>query len=115
MESIVAYNATLLSINYDLWRQMPNSNKNQTMDYVKEWRDCKSSLKKKHFKNNLNIKEKLQNVWPGMLKYQWKILSGFGCVEIVSRQQQNFTHTAMSKSFARIASEEILFSLINEY
>ncbi|KAL4311990.1 hypothetical protein GQ457_01G033240 [Hibiscus cannabinus] len=76
---IVARNATLLPINHESWRQMPNSNKNQDVDLVKKfsldvsdrylkmalgkkWRDNKSYLKEKKFKNNLNHEEKLQNV-----------------------------------------------------
>ncbi|MFQ6668857.1 hypothetical protein Gotur_034343 [Gossypium turneri] len=69
---------------------MPNSNKNQALDNIKErlalevsdnyvkkavgkkWRDHKSALKKKYFKKNISLEEKLRNVPPGMLRYQWK-------------------------------------------
>ncbi|MFQ6668858.1 hypothetical protein Gotur_034343, partial [Gossypium turneri] len=68
---------------------MPNSNKNQALDNIKErlalevsdnyvkkavgkkWRDHKSALKKKYFKKNISLEEKLRNVPPGMLRYQW--------------------------------------------
>ncbi|KAK8308462.1 hypothetical protein V6Z11_D02G059800 [Gossypium hirsutum] len=67
---------------------MSDSNKNQTLDnikvrfalevsdtYVKKalgkrWRDHKSTLKKDYFKTKTTLKEKLQNVSPGMLRYQ---------------------------------------------
>ncbi|KAE8734333.1 hypothetical protein F3Y22_tig00000773pilonHSYRG00216 [Hibiscus syriacus] len=87
---IVGRNVNLLPINYESWREIPNSNKNQALDFVKEkfslevsdnyvkqalgkrWRDHKSSLKKKYFKNDLSLEEKLQTVPPGMFRYQWK-------------------------------------------
>ncbi|MFQ6633935.1 hypothetical protein Gotur_011704, partial [Gossypium turneri] len=68
---------------------MLDSNKNQALDNIKErfalevsdnyvkkalekkWRDYKSALKKEYFKKNISLKEKLQNVPPGMLRYQW--------------------------------------------
>ncbi|KAE8686834.1 Detected protein of unknown function [Hibiscus syriacus] len=36
----------------------------------KKWRDHKSSLKKKYFKKDLSLEEKLQTVPPGMLRYE---------------------------------------------
>ncbi|MFQ6633934.1 hypothetical protein Gotur_011704 [Gossypium turneri] len=69
---------------------MLDSNKNQALDNIKErfalevsdnyvkkalekkWRDYKSALKKEYFKKNISLKEKLQNVPPGMLRYQWE-------------------------------------------
>ncbi|MFQ6634895.1 hypothetical protein Gotur_012364, partial [Gossypium turneri] len=35
---------------------------------AKKWRDHKSTLKKEHFKKNISLKEKLQNVPSGMLR-----------------------------------------------
>ncbi|MFQ6648451.1 hypothetical protein Gotur_021698 [Gossypium turneri] len=69
---------------------MPDSNKNQALDDIKErfalkvsdnyvkkalgkkWRDHKSALKKEYFKKNISLEEKLRNVLPGMLRYQWE-------------------------------------------
>ncbi|MFQ6623033.1 hypothetical protein Gotur_001438 [Gossypium turneri] len=69
---------------------MPDSNKNQTLDNIKErfalevsdnyvkkalgkkWRDYKSVLKKEYFKKNISLEEKLENVPLGMLRYQWE-------------------------------------------
>ncbi|MFQ6645531.1 hypothetical protein Gotur_019238 [Gossypium turneri] len=69
---------------------MPDSNKNQALDNIKErfalevsdnyvkkalgkkWRDHKSTLKKEYFKKNISLKEKLRNVPSGMLRYQWE-------------------------------------------
>ncbi|MFQ6653660.1 hypothetical protein Gotur_024941 [Gossypium turneri] len=66
---------------------MPDSNKNQALDNIKErfalevsnnyvkkalgkkWRDHKSALKKEYFKKNISLEEKLRNVPPGMLRY----------------------------------------------
>ncbi|KHG24295.1 Dihydroxy-acid dehydratase [Gossypium arboreum] len=69
---------------------MPDSNKNQAVDNIKErfalevldnyvnkalgkkWRDHKSTLKKEYFKKNISLEEKLRNVQLGMLRYQWE-------------------------------------------
>ncbi|MFQ6640571.1 hypothetical protein Gotur_014365, partial [Gossypium turneri] len=86
---IIARNANLLSINYESWHHMPDSNKNQALGNIKErfalvvsdnyvkkvlakkWRDHKSTLKKEYFKKNISLEEKLRIVPPGMLRYQW--------------------------------------------
>ncbi|KAH1064624.1 hypothetical protein J1N35_029611 [Gossypium stocksii] len=86
---ILARNANMLLINYESWHHMPDSNKNQALDNIKErfvlevsddyikktlgkkWRDNKSTLKKK-FKKDISLEEKLRNVPPGMLRYQWE-------------------------------------------
>ncbi|MFQ6652690.1 hypothetical protein Gotur_024443 [Gossypium turneri] len=80
----------MLSINYESWHKMPDSNKNQALEnikakfalevsdtYVKKalgkrWRDHKRTLKKDYFKTKTILEEKLQNVSPGMLRYQWE-------------------------------------------
>ncbi|KAL1063494.1 hypothetical protein V6Z11_D13G146400 [Gossypium hirsutum] len=87
---ILARNANMLPINYESWHKMPDSNKNQALDnikarfalevsdtYVKKalgkrWRDHKSTLKKDYYKTKTTLEEKLQNVPPGMLRYQWE-------------------------------------------
>ncbi|KAK5794379.1 putative cytochrome P450 [Gossypium arboreum] len=69
---------------------MPDSKKNQALDNIKErfalevsynyvkkalgkkWRYHKSTLKNEYFKKNISLKEKLRNVLPGMLRYQWE-------------------------------------------
>ncbi|KHG23343.1 Protein RecA [Gossypium arboreum] len=82
---IIARNANMLLINYESWHQMPDSNKNQVLDNIKErfalevsvtyikkalgkkWRDHKSTLKKEYFKKDIRLEEKLRNVPLGML------------------------------------------------
>ncbi|KAG8501194.1 hypothetical protein CXB51_003283 [Gossypium anomalum] len=93
---IIAQNANLLPINYESWHHTSDSNKNQALDNIKErfalevsdnyvkkalgkkWRDHKSALKKEYFKKNISLKEKLRNVPPGMLKYQWEDTVRYG-------------------------------------
>ncbi|MFQ6637555.1 hypothetical protein Gotur_013637 [Gossypium turneri] len=134
---IIARNANMLPINYESWHQMPDSNKNQALDnikarfalevsdnYVKKamgkrWRDHKSTLKKEYFKTKTTLEEKLRNVPPGMLRYQWEDVVRFWNskkgkdrerVGTSSRQKQKFTHTTGSKSFACVAEAEELSS-----
>ncbi|KAG8492357.1 hypothetical protein CXB51_009637 [Gossypium anomalum] len=131
--SIIARNANMLPINYESWHNMPDSNKNQALSNIKDrfalevsdayikkalgkkWRDNKSILKKEYFKKPISLEEKLQNVPPGMLRYQWEDAVRFWNskkgedrerVGISSRQKQKFTHTAESKSFACVAQAE---------
>ncbi|GMI65151.1 hypothetical protein HRI_000184400 [Hibiscus trionum] len=130
---IVARNHAILPINYESWRQMPNGNKNQALELVKDkfslevsddylkhvlgkkWRDSKSFLKKTYFKKDLTLQEKLQNIPPGIMRHQWEDAVRFWSstkgedrerVGVTSRQKQKYTHTAGSKSFARLANEE---------
>ncbi|MFQ6659063.1 hypothetical protein Gotur_028090, partial [Gossypium turneri] len=83
---IIAQNGNMLPINYESWHQMPDSNKNQALDNIKErfalevsdnyvkkalgkrWRDHKSTLKKEYFKTKTTLKEKLRNVPPRILR-----------------------------------------------
>ncbi|KAK5811971.1 hypothetical protein PVK06_027364 [Gossypium arboreum] len=117
---IIARNANMLPINYESWHNMPDSNKNQALSNIKErfalevsdayikkalgkkWRDHKSILKKEYFKKPISLKQKLQNVSPGMLRYQWEDADRER-VGTSSRQKQKFTHTAGSRSFACVA------------
>ncbi|KAK8276979.1 hypothetical protein V6Z12_D10G234700 [Gossypium hirsutum] len=80
----------MLPINFESWHKVPESDKNQALDnikarfalevsdaYVKKalgkrWRDHKSTLKKDYFKTKTTLEERLQNVPPGMLRYQWE-------------------------------------------
>ncbi|KAK5785799.1 hypothetical protein PVK06_040418 [Gossypium arboreum] len=130
---IIARNANMLPINYESWHNMPDSNKNQALYNIKDrfalevsdayikkalgkkWRDNKSILKKEYFKKPISLEEKLQNVPPGMLRYQWEDAVRFWNskkgedrerVGTSSRQKQKFTHTAGSKSFACVAQAE---------
>ncbi|KAG8491052.1 hypothetical protein CXB51_014206 [Gossypium anomalum] len=66
-------------------------------------------------KKDISLKEKLRNVPPGMLRYQWEDAVRFWNskkgedrerVGISSRQKQKFTHTAGSRSFASVAEAE---------
>ncbi|KAK5824509.1 hypothetical protein PVK06_019284 [Gossypium arboreum] len=120
---IIARNANMLPINYKSWHNMPDSNKNQALSNIKDrfalevsdayikkalgkkWRDNKSILKKEYFKKPISLEEKLQNVPPGMLRYQWEDADRER-VGTSSRQKQKFTHTAGSKSFACVAQAE---------
>ncbi|PPR81867.1 hypothetical protein GOBAR_AA38852 [Gossypium barbadense] len=131
--AILARNANMLPINYESWHHMPDSNKNQALanikerfalevsdDYIKKalgkrWRDNKSTLKKQYFKKDISLEEKLRNVPPGMLRYQWEDAVRFWNskkgedrerVGTSSRQKQKFTHTAGSRSFASVAEAE---------
>ncbi|KHF98059.1 Magnesium-protoporphyrin IX monomethyl ester [oxidative] cyclase 2 [Gossypium arboreum] len=116
-----------LPINYESWHHMPDSNKNQALNTIKErfalevsdnyvkkalgkkWRDHKSTLKKEYFKKNISLEEKLRTVPPGMLRYQWEDADREH-VGTTSRQKQKFTHTVGSKSFACVAEDEEQFS-----
>ncbi|KHG06706.1 RNA-directed RNA polymerase L [Gossypium arboreum] len=123
----------MLPINHELWHQMPDSNKNQALDNIKErfalevsdtyikkvlgkkWRDHKSTLKKEYFKKDMSLEEKLRNVPLRMLRYQWEDAVRFWNskkgedrerVGTSSRQKQKFAHTAGLKSFACVAEAE---------
>ncbi|KAH1033435.1 hypothetical protein J1N35_045609 [Gossypium stocksii] len=85
----------------------------------KKWRDHKSTLKKEYFKEDISLEEKLRNVPPGMLRYQWEDAVRFWNskkgedrerVGTNSRQKQKFTHTVGSKSFVCVAEAEELSS-----
>ncbi|KAG8495482.1 hypothetical protein CXB51_013114 [Gossypium anomalum] len=78
----------------------------------KKWRDNKSILKKEYFKKPISLEEKLKNVPPGMLRYQWEDAVRFWNskkgedrerVGTSSWQKQKFTHTVGSRSFACVA------------
>ncbi|KAK5825816.1 hypothetical protein PVK06_020684 [Gossypium arboreum] len=130
---IIARNANMLPINYESRHNMHDSNKNQALSNIKDrfalevsdayikkalgkkWRDNRSILKKEYFKKPISLEEKLQNVPPGMLRYQWEDATRFWNskkgedrerVGTSSRQKQKFTHTAGSKSFACVAQAE---------
>ncbi|KAK5843139.1 hypothetical protein PVK06_005581 [Gossypium arboreum] len=130
---ILARNANMLPINYESWHHMPDSNKNQALanikerfalevsdDYIKKalgkrWRDNKSTLKKQYFKKDISLEEKMRNVPPGMLRYQWEDAVRFWNskkgedrerVGTSSRQKQKFTHATGSRSFASVAEAE---------
>ncbi|KAK5811489.1 hypothetical protein PVK06_026826 [Gossypium arboreum] len=117
----------MLPINYESWHHMPDSNKNQALanikerfalevsdDYIKKalgkkWRDNKSTLKKQYFKKDISLEEKLRNVPPRMLRYQWEDADREQVVTS-SRQKQKFTHTVGSRNFASVAeAEEVKF------
>ncbi|KAE8690390.1 Purine permease 1 [Hibiscus syriacus] len=93
-----------------LQSEMPSLPNPSQDDYLKQalwkrWRDHKSSLKKKYFKNDLSLEEKLQNVSLGMLKYQWKDTVRFWSSQ-KGQATTKFTCTAGSKSFACIANNK---------
>ncbi|PPS09692.1 hypothetical protein GOBAR_AA10959 [Gossypium barbadense] len=104
----------MFPINYESWHHMPDSNKNQALDNIKErfalevsddyikkalgkkWRDHKSSLKKLYFKKDISLEEKLRDDRER--------------VGTSSRQKQKFTHTAGSRSFVSVAEAEEISS-----
>ncbi|PPR86216.1 hypothetical protein GOBAR_AA34474 [Gossypium barbadense] len=107
---IIARNANMLPINYESWHNMPDSNKNQALSNIKD--RFALEVSDAYIKKAL---EKLQNVPPGMVKYQWEDAVRFWNskkeedrerVGTSSRQKQKFTHTAGSKSFACVAQAE---------
>ncbi|KAH1073247.1 hypothetical protein J1N35_025575, partial [Gossypium stocksii] len=120
---ILARNPNMFPINYESWHHMPDSNKNQALDNIKDrftlevsddyikkaldkkWRDNKSTLKNQYFKKDISLEEKLRNVPLGILRYQWEDTDRER-VGKSSRQKQKFTHTAGSRSFARVAEAE---------
>ncbi|MFQ6621089.1 hypothetical protein Gotur_002468, partial [Gossypium turneri] len=80
-----------------------------------KWRDHKSTLKKEYVKKDISLEEKLRNVPPGMLRYQWEDAVRFWnskkvedreLVGTSSKQKQKFTHTVGSRSFACVAEAE---------
>ncbi|PPR81017.1 hypothetical protein GOBAR_AA39696 [Gossypium barbadense] len=103
-------NANMLPINYESWHNMPDSNKNQALSNVKErfalevsdayikkalgkkWRDHKSIFKKEYFKKPINLEEKLQNVPPGMLRYQWEDAEASSGQKVGRLQLFDITH-----------------------
>ncbi|KHG12409.1 ATP-dependent helicase/deoxyribonuclease subunit B [Gossypium arboreum] len=114
---IISRNANMLPINYESWHHMPDSNKNQALDNIKDrfalkvsddyikkalgkkWRDHKSNLKKLYFKKDISLEEKLRNIPPGMLRTVSELEQAVG-------KKKNFTHTAGSRSFASVAEVE---------
>ncbi|KAK5838995.1 hypothetical protein PVK06_007746 [Gossypium arboreum] len=71
----------------------------------KKWRDNTSTLKKEYFRKNISLEEKLRNVPPRMLRYQWEDAVIFWNSKktrdherfgTTSRQKQKFTHTELS-------------------
>ncbi|PPR89776.1 hypothetical protein GOBAR_AA30905 [Gossypium barbadense] len=126
----------MLPINYESWHHIPDSNKNQALDNIKErfalevsddyikkalgkkWRYHKSTLKKQYFKKDISLEEKLRNVPSGMLRYQWEDAVRFWnskkgedreLAGTSNRQKQKFMHTTGSISFASVAeAEEVL-------
>ncbi|PPS14151.1 hypothetical protein GOBAR_AA06426 [Gossypium barbadense] len=78
---IIVRNANMLLINYESWHQMPDSNKNQALDNIKERFALEVS--------DTYIKKNREQVGTS------------------SRQKQKFTHTTGSKSFACVAEAEL--------
>ncbi|PPS17387.1 hypothetical protein GOBAR_AA03189 [Gossypium barbadense] len=89
-------------------------------DYIKKalgkkWRDYKRTLKNLYFKKDVSLDEKLRNVPPRMLRYQWEDAVRFWNskkgedrerVGTSRRQKQKFTHMAGSRSFASVVEAE---------
>ncbi|KHF98975.1 Recombination RecR [Gossypium arboreum] len=104
----IARNVNKLPINYESWHHMPDSNKNQALNNIKErfalevsddyikkalgkkWRDHKSTLKKQYFKKDISLEEKLT----------------MSELEQAVGKKKKFMHTAGSRSFASVAEAE---------
>ncbi|KHG29823.1 hypothetical protein F383_13187 [Gossypium arboreum] len=106
----------MLPINYESWHHMPDSNKNQALDNIKEKfaLEVSNDYIKKALERH-KPQKKLRNVSPGLLKYQWEDAVRFWNskkgkdrerVGTSSRQKQKFTHTVESRSFAFVAEAE---------
>ncbi|KHG12473.1 hypothetical protein F383_07456 [Gossypium arboreum] len=98
---------------------MPDSNKNQAFDNIKErfalevsdnyvkkalgkkWRDHKRALKKKYFKKNISLEEKLRNVLLGLLRYQWEDAVKFWNSKKVEDREQVGTTSRQKKKNSR--------------
>ncbi|PPS03621.1 hypothetical protein GOBAR_AA17043 [Gossypium barbadense] len=112
---ILARNGNMLPINYESWHHMPDSNKNQALANIKERFALEVSDDYIKKALDISLKEKLRNVPPGMLRYQWEDAVRFWNskkgedrerVGATSRQKQKFTHTAGSRNFASVAEAE---------
>ncbi|KAG8472174.1 hypothetical protein CXB51_036964 [Gossypium anomalum] len=87
---IIARNANLLPINYESWYHMPDSNKNQDLDNIKE---------------RFALEPRIE-----IAKCSAENAEDSERVGTTSRQKQKFTHTTGSKSFACVAEAEELSS-----
>ncbi|KHG17635.1 Magnesium-protoporphyrin IX monomethyl ester [oxidative] cyclase 2 [Gossypium arboreum] len=107
---IIARNANMLPINYESWHQMPDSNKNQALDNIKERFALEVS--------DTYIKRALGKKWRDHKKRYKPQREIVKCpagdakdrkqVGTSSRQKQKFTHTTGSKSFAYVTEAEEL-------
>ncbi|XVE77775.1 hypothetical protein DITRI_Ditri13aG0089900 [Diplodiscus trichospermus] len=125
---MVARKGQKCPIHYETWHHVPKKVKRDILDFIetrfcleiptsvvlkslgKKWRDYKHGLKKKYFKRSDGIASTLQKVPLGVVKWQYKKLVFFWYSKkgekkekmgIASRNQQKYTHTSGSKSFAR--------------
>ncbi|KHG17734.1 ATP-dependent helicase/deoxyribonuclease subunit B [Gossypium arboreum] len=85
---IISQNANMLPINYESWHHMPDSNKNQALDNIKERfaLEVSDDYIKKALAGNDEDRER---------------------VGISNRQKQKFMHTAGSRSFASVAEAKL--------
>ncbi|KAH1121920.1 hypothetical protein J1N35_005080 [Gossypium stocksii] len=123
---ILARNANMLPINYESWHHMPDSNKNQALDNIKEifnlevsddyikktldkkWRDNKSTLKKQYFKKDISLEEKLRNVPPGMLRKKDGSPSTSEAGEIMERlKEKKAEYEATASTDSSVNHEDI--------
>lgn len=132
---IIARDGQKAPLNYSDWRRMPaertmdmwqaiqarfdlgNDEKSKRWVYFaisRSWRNWKASLKKKYYRPYHTIRERLQHCPARVNPDQWASLVMFwGSQEGVARSRRNSTnreaqtmsHTAGTKSFARIRDE----------
>ncbi|KHG24630.1 Dihydrodipicolinate reductase [Gossypium arboreum] len=90
----------MLPINYESWHHMPDSNKNQALDNIKErfalevWDDYIKKALERHKPRRKIAKCPTENA------------EDRERVGTSSRKKQKFTHTAGSRSFASVAEAE---------
>ncbi|PPR95944.1 hypothetical protein GOBAR_AA24720 [Gossypium barbadense] len=126
---IIARNGNMLPINYESWHNMLDSNKNQALSNIKEmfalevsdayikkalgkkWRDHKSSLKKEYFKKPISLEEKLQNVPPGMQRYQWEDAEASSGQKVGRLQLFDITHRKKDGTPMTFEAAEIMEKL----
>ncbi|XP_058078419.1 uncharacterized protein LOC131226741 [Magnolia sinica] len=130
----IARNGDYAPLTYSNWRVVPNEKKDDMYELVmskfqfdkeikswvlmsigKKWRDWKCELKKFHYLPHDNDEAWLADLNERVQKDQWKALIEFwnseegkvrNKINTKNRRKQRISHTAGTKSFARIREEE---------
>ncbi|PPS14294.1 hypothetical protein GOBAR_AA06280 [Gossypium barbadense] len=85
-------------------------------DYIKKalgkkWRDNNSTLKKQYFKKDISVEEKLRNIPPGMLRYQWEDAEVKSGQKVGRLQLFEITHRKKDGSLMTFEAGEIMEKL----
>ncbi|XP_058076709.1 uncharacterized protein LOC131225238 isoform X1 [Magnolia sinica] len=130
----IARNGDYAPLTYSNWRVVPNEKKDDMYELVmskfqfdkeikswvlmsieKKWRDWKCELKKFHYSPHDNDEARLADLNERVQMDQWKALIEFwnseegkdrNKINTENRRKQRISHTAGTKSFARIREEE---------